>query len=125
SWYRFASCFALSRDGRHLATGMPDGTILMWDISLPPTNARRLESKEIESLWTDLADPDAAKAWRAVWRLMDVPNDALAILRGRVKPYPTAAADVTRELLADLDSDSFQVREAAVKRLKELGPQAE
>src|SRR5262249_21668088 len=46
-------------------------------------------------------------------------------LRGRVKPYPTAAADVTRKLLADLDGDSFEVREAAAKRLKELGLHAE
>ena len=30
-----------------------------------------------------------------------------------------------RKLLTDLDSNSFEVREAAVKRLKELGPQAE
>jgi hypothetical protein len=72
-----------------------------------------------------LADADAAKAWRAVWRLANAPQDALAFLRGRVKPYPTAAADVTRKLLADVDSDSFKVREAAVKRLKELGLQAE
>jgi hypothetical protein len=42
-----------------------------------------------------------------------------------VKPHPTAAADVTRKLLADLDGDSFERREAAVKRLKELGLQAE
>jgi hypothetical protein len=116
--------FAFAPDGRRLATGMPDGTILLWDISLPSSKAQHLEAKEIESLWADLAHSDAAKAWRAVWRLADAPQDALAFLRGRVKPYPTASADVTRKLLADLDSDSFEVREAAVKRLKELGPQA-
>jgi hypothetical protein len=32
---------------------------------------------------------------------------------------------VTRKLLADLDGDSFEVREAAAKRLKELGLHAE
>jgi RNA polymerase sigma factor (sigma-70 family) len=118
-------CFAFAPDGRRLATGMPDGTILLWDISLPPSQPQRLRTKEIESLWADLADVDAAKAWRAVWRLSDAPNDARAFLRGRVKPCPTAAADPVRKLLADLDSDTFDVREAALKRLKELGPQAE
>lgn len=117
--------FAFTSDGRRLATGMPDGTILMWDISLPASKPQRLEAKEIESLWTDLADADAAKAWRAVWRMAEAPHDALSFLRGRVKSYPTASADVTRKLLADLDSDSFERREEAENRLKELGLQAE
>lgn len=57
--------------------------------------------------------------------MAEAPADALPLLRGRVKPSPTAAGGVTRKLLADLDSDSFERREAAVKRLKELGQQAE
>jgi len=118
-------CFAFTVDGRRLATGMPDGTILIWEIALPISKPQSLQTKEIESLWTDLADADAAKAWRAVWRLADASQDALGFLRGRVKPYPTAPAELTRKLLADLDSDSFEVREETVKRLKELGLQAE
>ncbi len=122
---RNVCCVAFTPDGRRLATGMPDGTILMWDILLPPSKPQRLEPKEIESLWADLADADAAKTWRAVWRLADAPNDALTLLHARVRPYPTAPAEVTRKLLADLDSDSFEVREAAVKQLQEMGLQAE
>ena len=37
----------------------------------------------------------------------------------------TAPAVVTRKLLADLDSDSFEIRAASMKRLKELSFQAE
>ncbi|HEY7326379.1 MAG TPA: sigma-70 family RNA polymerase sigma factor [Gemmataceae bacterium] len=118
-------CFAFAPDGRRLATGMADGTILLWDISLPSPKPQHLQAKQIEPLWTDLADADAAKAWRAVWRLADARNDALTFLRGRVKPYPIAAADATSKLLTDLDSDSFEVRESAVKRLQELGQKAE
>jgi RNA polymerase sigma factor (sigma-70 family) len=125
SWYRYASCFALTRDGRRLATGMSDGTILLWDISPPRSKPQWLEAKELEALWTDLADADAAKAWRAVWRMAEAPQDALAFLRPRIKPAPTAPPAVTRKLLADLDSDAYEVREAAAKRLKELGLQAE
>jgi hypothetical protein len=104
---------------------MPDGTILLWDTSHATSNPRRLAIQEIESLWADLSEMDAAKAWRAVWRLADAPNDTLAFLRGRVKPSPTASVVAMRKLLADLDSESFAVREAAMKRLKELGLQAE
>lgn len=117
--------FAFTSEGRRLAAGMPDGTILLWDVPLPRSPRQNLEAKRLVALWANLADADAAKAWRAVWRLADAPKDALSFLRKRVKPYPTAAADLTRKLLADLDSDSFEVREAAGKRLKELGLQAE
>jgi hypothetical protein len=120
----FASCPAFAADGR-LATGHPDSTILIWNMPLPARKTETLAAKELDRMWADLADADAAKAWRAVWRLADAPNDALPFLRGRIKPYPSAAADVTRKLLADLDGDSFEVREAAGKRLKELGLHAE
>jgi RNA polymerase sigma factor (sigma-70 family) len=121
----YAGCLAFSPDGLRLATGLPDSTILLWDVRLPEAAVNLLSAKELNARWADLADADAAKAWEAVDRLAAAPKEALAFLRGRVKPYPTAAADVTRKLLADLDSDSFEIREAAVKRMKELGPQAE
>ncbi len=120
----YASCLAFAPD-RRLATGHPDGTILLWDKPLPASKPQTLTTRELEMLWDDLADADAGKAWRAVWRLADAPNDGLALLRGRVKPYPTASAEVTRKLFADLDSDSFKIREAAERQLKELGLQAE
>lgn len=119
------ACIALAPDGQRLATGHPDGTILLWDVPLLTAKNQRLEAKELDALWTDLADTDAAKAWRAVWRLSDAPNDSLAFLRARVKPYPTAPAETTGKLLADLDNDGFVVREEAAKQLKELGLQAE
>src|SRR5262249_11906326 len=72
----FAGCLAVSADGRRLATGHPDGTILLWDLPRPPARPGRLMAKEVESLWDDLAGSDAARAWRAVWRLADRPPDA-------------------------------------------------
>ncbi|HEY7423020.1 MAG TPA: hypothetical protein VH682_02145, partial [Gemmataceae bacterium] len=121
----YAGCLAFTRDGRRMATGLPDGTILLWDVKLPPPMREALTAKELEVLWIDLADDDPAKAWRAVWRMAEAPKEALTFLRERVKPYPTAPADVTRKLLADLDDNSFEQRESAVKRLKKLGLQAE
>ena len=121
----YAACLAFSRDGRRMATGLPDSTILIWDVRVPPVSVDPLTAKELEALWTDLADADAAKAWQAVWRMAEAPNEALPFLRARLKPYPTAGAEEMRSLLADLDGDSFERREAAVKRLKDLGLRAE
>jgi RNA polymerase sigma factor (sigma-70 family) len=121
----YAACLAFSRDGRRMATGLPDSTILIWDVRVPPVAVDPLTAKELEALWADLADADAAKAWQAVWRMAEAFSEALPFLRARLKPYPTASDEETRPLLADLGGDSFERREAAVKRLKELGLHAE
>jgi RNA polymerase sigma factor (sigma-70 family) len=122
---RGANDLAFSPDGRYLATGQPDGTILLWDIALPSGRSEPLAEKEIDSLWSDLGGADAAKGWRAVWRLADCPDEALPRLRQRVQPATPLPEEVTRPLLADLDDNSFQRRQQAAKRLKELGYQAE
>jgi hypothetical protein len=121
----YAGCLAFSPDGRRMATGHPDGTILVWDARVPPVSVEPLAAKELAALWADLAGADAAKAWQAVGRLAEAPDDALPFLRDRLKPYPAAPADEMRRLLADLDGESFKQREAATKRLKDLGLQAE
>ncbi|HEY8505367.1 MAG TPA: PQQ-binding-like beta-propeller repeat protein, partial [Gemmataceae bacterium] len=120
-----ASCLAFSPDGKLLATGHPDGTILLWPVPLPQRKPEPLAKDELESLWADLRDADAARAWRAVWRMAEVPGDAIPFLRERLKPVQPVAEKVTRPLVADLGSDSFRRREAAAKRLCELGARAE
>lgn len=121
----YAGCLAFSRDGRRMATGHPDSTILLWDVRVPAVSVDPLSAKELAARWADLADADAVKAWEAVARLAEAPKEALPYLRERVKPYPTAAAGETRRLLADLDDEAFARREAATKRLRELGLRAE
>jgi hypothetical protein len=121
----YAGCLTFTQDGRRMATGHPDSTILLWEVRLPAVPERPLTAKQLEALWADLASADAAKAWSAVWRLAEAPKEALAFLRGRLEPHPTAPAEETRRLLADLDDASFERRNAATKRLEEMGLKAE
>jgi RNA polymerase sigma factor (sigma-70 family) len=121
----YAGCLTFTNDGRRMATGHPDSTILLWDVNLPAHSEKPLTAKEIDALWADLASADAAKAWQAVWRLAESPREVLSFLRGRIKPHPTATVDETRRLLADLDDATFAKRDAAMKRLEELGLKAE
>jgi RNA polymerase sigma factor (sigma-70 family) len=120
----YAGCLALAPDGRRLATGHPDGTILLWNLPPLPHKPVPLAAAERDALRADLSGADAARAWRAVWRLGDAPDDAVRVAGGGLKPVSPAPADEVRALLADLDGDSFARREAAAKRLKELGPRA-
>ena len=121
------SCVAFAPDGRHLATGHPDGMIFIWNIDLPVAKPAQLAPKELDSLWTDLVATDASLAWRAVWRLADAPDEAaLLVLGDKVKRFAAAPRETTAPLaLADLESDNFAKRDASNKRLHDLGVLAE
>src|SRR5207253_2545187 len=96
---RCVSSLAFTPDGRRLATGYPDGTILLWDINLPTSQPTSLAVKDLDIVWEDLKGADAAKAWKAVWRLADSPDDVVPFLRNNVKPVAPAPEKVTRPLL--------------------------
>jgi RNA polymerase sigma factor (sigma-70 family) len=120
-----ASSLAFSPDGRTLATGHADGTILLWDAMLrggvrgdPLTAAQR------ETLWADLAGKDGAAAYAAIGRLADDPDPSISFLKERLQPASLVPPKEFRSLLDDLDSDRFAVREAAERKLRELGGEA-
>jgi hypothetical protein len=114
---------ALSPDGRTLASGHPNGTVLLWDVPAPARAAeRRLGDKEKDQLWADLAGADAARAFRAVRVLTASPRQAVALLAERLRPAP--AGRVAR-LIAELDADSFEARQAASAALARLGQETE
>jgi hypothetical protein len=127
SWGQtFVYCLLLSPDGRRAFTALADGTCLVWDLSaaLRPAEplVRRPGAKEMAAWWADLAGADAGRAYAAVWRLTEVTEAAtVAFLRERVKPVTDAELKKARQLIAELDSDSFEAREKAFKQLEALG----
>jgi RNA polymerase sigma factor (sigma-70 family) len=121
---------SFSPDGRRLASGNSDSTILVWDVTgrlqAGKLRPKPLSEKEQEDHWADLATDEAERAGRAIWALAASPGQALPLL---AKHLRRAAIPVDSEVLAklirDLDDDAFDVRVKAFDELKKIGEIAE
>jgi hypothetical protein len=114
-----------SPDGTLLASATNETDVLTWDL-MPylvkeKPKAENLNAETLAKLWSRLAGEDAALAFQAVQRLAASP-DALPFLKEHLPP---AKQERYPRLMADLDADSFAVREAAAKELADLGLKAE
>ena len=72
----------------------------------------------LNELWIDLAGTDASKACRAVWALSADPR-AVDFLRKKLSPAAPPDKARLAQLIADLDSDRFEVRDGASRALAE------
>jgi RNA polymerase sigma factor (sigma-70 family) len=122
------TCLAFSADGKTLASGSWDTTALVWDVSglaeRKGDAPAELGERRLEALWADLAGDDAGRAYRAVQELAAAPKQAVPFLKARLRPAAAEPKQIAA-LLADLDSDDFDVREKATTDLEKLGDLAE
>jgi RNA polymerase sigma factor (sigma-70 family) len=123
------SPIAFVHNSQALATGLRDGTILVWDLSprlwpRPPKIAPP-SSKELDALWLQLASEDAAKAHLAIYQLANAPAQVVPMLNDRLRPVPVADADLVQKFVADLNSEKFDVRQKATRQLSAFGEQIE
>jgi hypothetical protein len=109
-------------DGKALATGHADGVILVWDVAGVRVPALRPPADRAAT-WADLASLDAHKAHAAGWALTADPG-AVAFVRQHLAPARPADAVRLKQLLADLGSARFAVRQKAMRELDALGDQA-
>jgi WD40 repeat protein len=116
---------AFTGDGKRLASGSSDTTVLLWDAaslkreSLPATT--EFAAKEVSDLWNDLVDDDAGKAFRSIRKLATAPQQVVSFLRDHVKPAVPVDPKKLDRLLSDLDSEDFEVRTNASAELEKLG----
>jgi WD40 repeat protein len=110
-------------DGKLVSVG-DDGTVLVWPIKGRRTVGVRSLGSSADSLWAELASADAERAYGAIATLGAAPPDAVAILRGRLKPESTADGGMIDRLIVQLDDDDFDTREKASRELERLGIRA-
>jgi hypothetical protein len=94
----------------------------VWDVPRPDSKpSGKLGAEKVAQAWTDLASPDAQRAFRARWTLASAPEEAIPLLKKHLHPEHAVNPQRLRRLLTDLESEQFSVREKAQKELEDLG----
>jgi WD40 repeat protein len=123
---RLVRALAFAPDGRWLVSGGDDSFGFVWPV-VPPALAgegrKPWGERTGEELWEAL-QADAATAYPALWKLAAAPEAAAALLKGRLHPDAADAKELAR-LAAELGDEQFETRDAATRRLRQLGVLAE
>jgi WD40 repeat protein len=83
-----------------------------------------LTKADLDACWKKLDSPRPKEALEAIWQMSQA-ADLGPFLRAKIVPVAAADGEQVRKLIQDLDSASFAAREAASRKLGELGRTAE
>ncbi|HLW64272.1 MAG TPA: WD40 repeat domain-containing protein [Gemmataceae bacterium] len=117
------TALAFAPDGRMLATGGSDTTIVLWDLGRSPAGPAA-KAEMLAAAWEDLQREDGKKVTAAIRTLLSNPGATISLIREKVPPVPAEKIDAQeiQRLIASLDHPQFKIRDKATRDLAALGP---
>ncbi|MDB5356582.1 MAG: hypothetical protein JWN24_3035 [Phycisphaerales bacterium] len=115
---------ALSPDGHRIVSGSEDHTAIIWELGPRHAPTKELTQPELEGGWIRLGDADATKAYQAIIAFADSPAAGVPFLQSHIAAAAAPNAETVQKLVADLNSDSFHDRQAAMHGLQAMGEPA-
>jgi hypothetical protein len=121
------TCLAFTPDGNTLISTSKEGTILFWDMTTGEDShkAGKLTDKQLDDLWSDLMDDDAAKAGRALCILRAAPHASVPFIATHLKPAASIDHQKLDELLKDVQGTDADKAKSASDALEKFGDQIE
>jgi WD40 repeat protein len=119
------SGLAFTADAGALVSGSWDSTALVWDASgllKQPRALKPLSEAALEAAWQALSG-DASAAHPKVWALIRAPDQAVPLLKKRIRPV-NAPGKTPEQMIAELESPRYAVRQQATADLARLGERA-
>jgi hypothetical protein len=111
---------AFANDGRSLASGGADQSVLLWRV--PPSPAP-LKTITVAEAWASLDSLEAMTAYRAIGSLLADPVGAAEVIRTGYRGMADEEKKI-RRWIAELDHDEFRTREVARRSLINSGLRA-
>jgi hypothetical protein len=93
--------------------------VVIWKVAPVEQHSVRRSDAELQALWSDLASPDAGKAYQAINALGLSPAQTVPMLQRHLQAPP--ADPRVERLLKEMDSNQFNVRQQAEAELAKLG----
>jgi dipeptidyl aminopeptidase/acylaminoacyl peptidase len=118
---------AFSPDGKSVAAGMKGQAVILTGASCLPgvaTKKAPLTRSEMATQWEILKEDGTGGAYASVCLLVQNQREAVPFLKEHLRPAKGLEAAAIAQLIADLDSDEFAVREKATRELEQLGEPA-
>jgi WD40 repeat protein len=116
---------AFAPDGRTLAAGLRDTTVLVWQIPLMAAKhswpKRELTEGDAQRLWDSLAAADAVQAHAAGVQLAGDPKRAIAIAKRHLQPAQVPDEGTVAALIKQLEDNAFARRQEALDKLAAMG----
>ncbi|MCI0703229.1 MAG: WD40 repeat domain-containing protein, partial [Planctomycetia bacterium] len=120
--YGEISRICLFPDGKRIASAGAEEAITVWDLSFRG-NKGMPKADELAQAWTDLESLDPAVSYPAVKILAAGGNRGTDVIVGGTKEMLTIQRKIA-EWIEDLGSQTFSIREVAMKELLDLGIRA-